>query len=174
MRSYGSNQQLDKDGYRKNVGIIVCNREQQVLWARRTQHDGWQFPQGGIEPRESARDAAFRELYEEIGLSARDVRLLGHTGSWLRYDVPYASKSRSYLRNRQFRGQKQRWFLFQLLSKESQVRLDVSSNPEFDHWQWVDYWRPLEQIVAFKRGVYKEALTQLEPFLVDTQFQDWN
>ena len=68
---------LDRDGYRKNVGIIVCNDNSQVLWARRVRHDGWQFPQGGIEPRESARDAAFRELYEEIGLSPADVRLLG-------------------------------------------------------------------------------------------------
>jgi len=174
MRHHGSNQQIDKDGYRKNVGIIVCNHAQQVLWARRSQHDGWQFPQGGIEPRESAQDAAFRELYEEIGLTSRDVRLLGNTGNWLRYDVPYASKSHRYLRNRPFRGQKQRWFLFQLLSKESRVRLDVSSNPEFDHWRWIDYWRPLEHIVAFKRSVYKEALTELEPFLVDTRIQDFN
>ena len=55
----------------KNVGIIVCNTSNQVLWARRTRHDGWQFPQGGIEPRESAKQAAFRELYEEIGLTER-------------------------------------------------------------------------------------------------------
>ncbi len=168
MRYQGSNQKLDKDGYRKNVGIIVCNSQSQVLWARRTQHDGWQFPQGGIEPRESARDAAFRELYEEIGLKDRDVRLLGNTEDWLRYDVPYVNKSRHYLRSRPFRGQKQRWFLFQLISQESRVRLDLSHKPEFDHWQWVDYWRPLDQIVEFKKNVYRQALTQLEPLLGST------
>ena len=165
MRYHGTYQHLDKDGYRKNVGIIVCNEHNQVLWARRSQHDGWQFPQGGIEPRESAREAAFRELHEEIGLKKMDVKLLGSTGKWLRYDVPYLNKSRSYRKTRPFRGQKQRWFLFQLIAQESRVRLDLSNNPEFDHWQWVDYWRPLEQIVEFKRHVYKEALTQLEPLL---------
>ena len=165
MSYAGSNQNIDRDGYRKNVGIIVCNTSNQVLWARRTRHDGWQFPQGGIEPRESAKQAAFRELYEEIGLTERDVRLLGNTENWLRYDVPYASRSRNYLRTRPFRGQKQRWFLFQLISTESRVRLDLSSNPEFDHWQWVDYWRPLDQIVEFKRNVYRKALTELEPLL---------
>ena len=165
MRYSGQKQLIDRDGYRKNVGIIVCNSVHQVLWARRIRHDGWQFPQGGIEPRESARDAAFRELYEEIGLYPGDVKLLGSTENWLRYDVPYASRSRNYLRTRPFRGQKQRWFLFQLISTESRVRLDLSSNPEFDHWQWVDYWRPLDQIVEFKRNVYKKALTELEPLL---------
>ena len=161
----GDNQQFDRDGYRKNVGIIVCNNFQQVLWARRTRRDGWQFPQGGIEPRESALEAAFRELYEEVGLKSGDVKLLGNTVKWLRYDVPYATKHHHIRRTRQFRGQKQRWFLFKLLAKETSVRLDVTPTPEFDHWRWVDYWSPLEHIVKFKRRVYKQALTELEPML---------
>ena len=168
MNSRGEKQQIDKDGYRKNVGIIVCNSQRKVLWARRARHDGWQFPQGGVEPRESARQAAFRELYEEIGLGESDVRLLGSTVKWLRYEVPYANRSRHYLRSNPFRGQKQRWFLFQLIAKESRVRLDVSRNPEFDSWRWVDYWRPLDQIVDFKRNVYRRALTELEPLLRNT------
>ena len=166
MARVDKNNQIDRDGYRKNVGIIVCNDQAQVLWARRIRHDGWQFPQGGIEPQESARDAAYRELYEEIGLAPHDVRLLGATDRWLRYDVPYAPKTNYFRRNRGFRGQKQRWFLFHLQAEESSVRLDASENPEFDYWQWVDYWRPLQQIVAFKRSVYRRALTELEPLLL--------
>ena len=49
-----------EDGYRPCVGIIVCNIDRQVLWARRARHDGWQFPQGGIEPRETVEQAAYR------------------------------------------------------------------------------------------------------------------
>ncbi len=168
---------IDRDGYRKNVGIIVCNNRRQVLWARRVRHDGWQFPQGGVRPHESAVDAAFRELHEEIGLRAHEVRLLGATDEWLRYEVPYASKTasrtasrtasktRHYRRPRRFRGQKQRWFLFNLIAQESSVRLDHSDTPEFDQWRWVDYWRPLQQIVEFKRLVYEKALTELEPLM---------
>ncbi len=165
MQRIGEKQQIDKDGYRRNVGIIVCNNLQQVLWARRTRHDGWQFPQGGIQARESPLDAALRELHEEIGLESGDVKLLGSTENWLRYDVPYASKFRGHSRTRKFRGQKQRWFLFHLIGNESSVKLDTTRNPEFDRWQWVDYWRPLKQIVEFKRGVYRKALTELEPLL---------
>ena len=161
MRQANDHQQIDRDGYRKNVGIIVCNSRCQVLWARRVRHDGWQFPQGGIKPNESAMDAAFRELQEEIGLSAGDVRLLGATDRWLRYDVPRAATAR----RRRFRGQKQRWFLFKLLAQESSVRLDGSDAPEFDQWRWIDYWGSLQQIVEFKKLVYREALTELEPLL---------
>ena len=165
---------LDRDGYRKNVGIIVCNHRCQVLWARRVRHDGWQFPQGGVKPDESAQEAAFRELQEEIGLAADDVHLIGATDEWLRYEVPYAAKPRTtklrlYRRPRQFRGQKQRWFLFRLLARESSVRLDFSSTPEFDQWRWVDYWYPPEQIVDFKKGVYQKALTELEPLMHQTE-----
>ncbi len=156
---------VDKDGYRKNVGIIVCNHARQVLWARRSRHDGWQFPQGGVEPDESPHEAAFRELYEELGLARKDVKLLGRTGSWLRYDVPHEIRLRRYLQHRPFRGQKQKWFLFQLIAGESRVRLDISENPEFDCWIWVDYWQPLNRIVEFKRQIYKKALTELEPLL---------
>jgi putative (di)nucleoside polyphosphate hydrolase len=171
MGQVANKNNIDRDGYRKNVGIIVCNNRCQVLWARRVRHDGWQFPQGGIEPEESARDAAFRELYEEIGLESSDVHLLGATDNWLRYDVPYAAKSHYYRRTRQFRGQKQRWFLFKLVSQESSVRLDISDTPEFDQWQWVDYWRPLQQIVEFKKSVYRKALTELEPLLQQLEYR---
>lgn len=157
---------IDRDGYRKNVGLIVCNQHRQVLWARRVRHDGWQFPQGGVRPDESAREAAFRELQEEVGLEAGDVHLLGATDKWLKYEVPYTAKVRHYRRTRQFRGQKQRWFLFQLIARESSVRLDISNTPEFDQWQWVDYWSPLQQIVEFKKMVYQKALTELEPLML--------
>ncbi|WP_424947133.1 RNA pyrophosphohydrolase [Candidatus Spongiihabitans sp.] len=165
MQYHSQKQQIDQQGYRKNVGIIVCNNQHQVLWARRAKHDGWQFPQGGVERGESALDAAFRELHEEVGLASAHVKLLGSTENWLRYEVPYATKNQHYLTTKQFRGQKQRWFLFHLLAEESCVKLDIAKNPEFDRWRWVDYWRPLAEIVEFKRGVYKKALTELESLL---------
>lgn len=151
---------LDRDGYRANVGIIVCNHSSQVLWARRIRHDGWQFPQGGVERKESPRQAAYRELFEEVGLYPHQVRLLGITQKWYRYDVPNRPNNR-------FRGQKQQWFLFHLTGEDEDVCLDRSHKPEFDGWCWVDYWHPLNNIISFKRGVYKEALSELEPIMLD-------
>ena len=76
---------IDKDGFRPNVGIILCNDDNQVLWAQRAQHDSWQFPQGGIKAHETAEQAAYRELMEEGGLSPQHVELLATTRNWLRY-----------------------------------------------------------------------------------------
>ncbi|STU38626.1 adenosine (5')-pentaphospho-(5'')-adenosine pyrophosphohydrolase [Klebsiella pneumoniae] len=76
---------IDDDGYRPNVGIVICNRQGQVMWARRYGQHSWQFPQGGINPGESAEQAMYRELFEEVGLSRKDVRILASTRNWLRY-----------------------------------------------------------------------------------------
>ena len=48
---------IDFDGYRPNVGIVICNRKGQVLWAKRYGQNSWQFPQGGINDNESAEQA---------------------------------------------------------------------------------------------------------------------
>lgn len=161
MKNDPTSSSIDDEGYRANVAIVVCNGYGQVLWARRSRRDGWQFPQGGMEGDETAEQAAFRELYEEIGLLPEHVRLVGRTYSWLRYDVPgFGMRAR----RSNFRGQKQLWFLFQMLGKDSDVRLDCVDKPEFDRWRWVDYWDPVERIVSFKRDVYQSALSELEPF----------
>jgi putative (di)nucleoside polyphosphate hydrolase len=162
MRESG-HRSIDSDGYRPNVGIILCNGDDQVLWARRRRHDGWQFPQGGVEKGESIIDAVYRELFEEVGLLPTHVEVIGCTQQWLRYDVP-----RNYLRSSgiAFRGQKQMWYLLRMLADDTEVCLDHSEQPEFDEWRWVDYWLPLEQIVPFKRTVYRRALTELEPMLI--------
>ncbi len=154
---------IDADGFRPNVGIILCNRQGRVFWARRIGQDAWQFPQGGIQRRESPEEAMFRELREETGLAPDDVDLLGSSRRWLRYRLPrHLIRRHSYPR---CIGQKQRWFLLRLVAGEEAVRLDASGHPEFDTWRWVDYWRPAEEVVSFKRGVYRRALEEFEGLL---------
>lgn len=154
---------IDGDGFRPNVGIIVANDHGQVLWARRYGHDAWQFPQGGIIDGESPEQAMYRELREEIGLEPQDVELLAQTKGWLRYRLP-----RRFIRNDKpplCIGQKQRWFLLRLISDEAHIKLDIQKPAEFDRWQWVSYWYPLDQVVSFKREVYRKALKELQPRL---------
>jgi len=162
---------IDEQGYRPNVGIILSNPEGQVLWARRCGHSGWQFPQGGIKLNETPEQALYRELEEEVGLTREHVRLLGRTQDWLRYDIP--PQFQRVPRRGNFRGQKQIWYLLRLIGSDDDVRLNACDRPEFDCWCWVNYWRPLDEIVEFKRAVYERALRELEPLLVRRATDGW-
>ncbi len=149
---------IDDDGYRPNVGIVICNQQGQVLWARRYGQHSWQFPQGGINRGESSEQAMYRELFEEVGLGRKDVRILATTRNWLRYKLP----------KRLVRwdikpiciGQKQRWFLLQLICRDSDINMKRSNTPEFDDWRWVSYWYPVRQVVSFKRDVYRKVMKE--------------
>jgi putative (di)nucleoside polyphosphate hydrolase len=152
---------IDAQGFRANVGIIVINDHGAVLLAGRAGRSGWQFPQGGIHPDETPEEAMFRELEEELGLAPGDVVVEGSTASWLRYRLP-----ERYVRRHSHPrciGQKQRWFLLRLAADEGRVRLDAMPRPEFDRWRWVDYWRPVKEVIYFKRRVYVRALHELGP-----------
>jgi putative (di)nucleoside polyphosphate hydrolase len=140
--------------------MVVANDRGQVLWARRVGgRDAWQFPQGGINRGESPEQALYRELHEEIGLTTDAVELLGCTRGWLRYRLPKALIRKG--QNPVCIGQKQKWFLLRLLADDTQVRFDQNEKPEFDHWQWVSYWYPLNQVISFKREVYRRAMKEL-------------
>lgn len=157
---------IDTDGYRPNIGIIIASPDSRVLWARRCGQDGWQFPQGGIKFQESIEQALYRELQEEVGLLPHHVAVVGRTRDWLRYEIPDRFRRTSAPQARAvFKGQKQIWFLLRMLCPESEVRLDATTSPEFDAWRWVEYWSPVDEIVAFKRQVYRSALTELAPLL---------
>ena len=79
---------IDRDGFRPNVGIIICNDQNRLFWGRRVGQDAWQFPQGGINDDETAEEAMYRELEEEVGLKPHHVEVLGRTNKWLRYRLP--------------------------------------------------------------------------------------
>jgi putative (di)nucleoside polyphosphate hydrolase len=154
---------IDSDGFRPNVGIIIFNLKGQLLWAKRLGQDAWQFPQGGVQSNESPEEAALRELNEEVGLDPEDVEIIACTQKWLRYRLP----KHLVRQNSQpvCIGQKQKWYLMKLLSDTEKIRFDLGDKPEFDHWRWVNYWYPVDQVVSFKRKVYRKALEELiRPF----------
>ncbi len=155
---------IDRRGFRLNVGIILANDANEVFWGKRPGYqDAWQFPQGGVNPYETLLETMYRELTEEIGLLATDVEFLGVTKRWLYYRLPYC-----FQRHHQKPlciGQKQKWFLLRLITDESKIRFDQTDSPEFTDWRWADYWHPLQQVIAFKREVYKKALIELQPLL---------
>ena len=152
---------IDFDGYRPNVGIVICNDKGQVLWAKRYGQNSWQFPQGGINDNETPEQAMFRE----VGLTPKDVRVLYASKQWLRYKLPkrllrHDSKPMCI-------GQKQRWFLLQLVTDIKNINMQCSKTPEFDGWRWVSFWYPVRQVVSFKKEVYRKAMKEFAAVLFE-------
>ncbi len=150
---------IDDEGFRANVGIILTDDRGKLMIAGRAGSKGWQFPQGGMLLGEDAEQAMYRELREEVGLEANDVEILGVTTGWLRYRLPD-----KFIRRNSMPlcvGQKQRWFMLQLRSSPDKVRFDLCDAPEFDRARWVDFGRPVNEVIYFKRRVYARALHEL-------------
>jgi putative (di)nucleoside polyphosphate hydrolase len=152
-----------KEGYRPNVAMVVLNSKNKVLICRRTNTKTWQFPQGGVDNNENLEKAMYRELLEEVGLRKDDVQYIGESDDTIIYDIP--KTIRSNVLGGKFKGQEQKWFLLRIKNDDHEIRLDYEAFPEFDTFEWVSFWQPIDRIVDFKREAYRKALSELR-FLI--------
>jgi len=145
----------DHDAYRPGIGIMLLNRRGEVLVARRVDVPGeaWQMPQGGIDDGEEPRDAAHRELKEELGVD--QAVIVAESKGWLRYDLP--SDLIDKARHRHWRGQRQRWFVMRFTGDDRDINV-ATEHPEFDAWKWVPVTQLPDLVVSFKRQVYVDLL----------------
>lgn len=58
-------------------GVLVVNDKNQVLLQRRSDNGQWCIPGGALEPLETYKEAATRELQEEVGITVKNLRLFG-------------------------------------------------------------------------------------------------
>ena len=59
------------------AGAAIFNDDGQILLVKRADNRKWGFPAGGVEPNESAAEAAVRETKEEAGVDVRVDELIG-------------------------------------------------------------------------------------------------
>jgi putative (di)nucleoside polyphosphate hydrolase len=155
------------------VGVVLFNADglvwvgrHQPKWARDREGFAddcfWQLPQGGIEPREPSREAAFRELWEETGV--RNASLIAEIPGWLTYELP--SELIGIALKGKYAGHRLRWYAMRFEGRDSEIDIGAkgSMKPEFDSWQWV----PLSEIaglaIDFRRPVYEEVAQEFAPF----------
>ncbi len=152
-------EEIKKLPYRPCVGVMLVNGEGHVFVGQRIDSEvaAWQMPQGGVDEGESPREAAFRELWEETGVTADLVTVEAETQGWVTYDLPYNLVPKLW--NARFRGQKQKWFLFRFHGTDSDVNI-VSEHQEFSEWRWLPPKELPGAIVPFKRAVYESVLSE--------------
>lgn len=155
--------------YRPCVGVMVLNAAGHVWIGRRikgktpTGEVGgwWQMPQGGIDDGEDPGRAALRELHEETGIQAANVKMIGESKSWHTYDLPPELLGVAW--KGKYRGQRQKWFALRYDGTGADIQLvpdDPKHKPEFDAWKWVAPNAVVDLIVPFKRDVYRAVMAE--------------
>lgn len=154
--------------FRNAVGIVVFNKDKKVLmcarkdFAPKIKH--WQFPQGGVEPKETILDAAKRELAEETSISS--VRFVASLNTPLFYKFPKNILEKLKNRKPLYEGQKMHWLLFYFYGQEEEINLQTKI-PEFIDWQWTDIVSAPQKIVYFKKRVYKTVVRKFSSLIED-------
>jgi len=116
--------------YRKAVFMVVYSKEKDkisyLILKRKLHWRGWEFPKGGMERRESYKDAVKREIKEETGQKILKIKSFDISGKY-KYDKKYKDRP-CYM------GQTYR--LFSVLVKKGKINLD---NLEHSNHKWVSF-----------------------------------
>ena len=141
--------------YRPCVGIMLFNRDGKVFVGKRIDQtvEGWQMPQGGIDKGETPRQAALRELLEEVGTDRAEI--IGEMDDWVTYDLPEHLVGVAF--KGKYKGQRQKWFALRFTGQDREIDL-TAHEPEFSAFQWVSLDALPELIVPFKREIYKAVI----------------
>ena len=146
--------------YRKCVGMLILNEINEILVGRRIDHPSgfWQMPQGGIDNNEVPKEAVWREMMEEIGTN--NAKLIYTSSQWLSYEIPKDTLKTLPWGNK-YIGQTQKWFVFQFSGVDSEINVSTE-NPEFSEWKWANNKTLIENVVPFKKDLYKKILKEFK------------
>jgi putative (di)nucleoside polyphosphate hydrolase len=122
----------------------------------------WQMPQGGIDTGETPRQAALRELREEIGTDRVDI--IAESRGWFEHDVPVEIAQE--MMGGRYRGNRQKWFAMRFTGTNADINL-ATQHPEFDAWQWVSPEQLPELVVPFMRRLYLDILAGFREFWLE-------
>lgn len=139
--------------YRPNVAAILCRPDGMILVAERARFKGaWQFPQGGVDEGESAEDALFREVEEEIGVRRELITIRSRRDGY-RYAFP-----KGRLKYGIYGGQEQTYFLCLFHGSDQDIDLDTH-NREFGRWKWIlPHEFDMRWVPRFKQRVYRAVM----------------
>lgn len=148
--------------YRPNAAVIITNEEGQVLLCERN-FPGYadntvQTVQGGIDPGETPREAAEREMMEELGVTKEDFEIIDELDETFTYEwqKEYLEESRTLYPDSPYIGQEQHFFLA-MFNGDVQFDLDAHHR-EFHAVRWGTPQELIDGIWEPKRKGTKAAL----------------
>lgn len=136
------------ENYRNSVFIVVYkkidNEIKYLVLKRKLHWTGWEFPKGGIEPREKIKEAIKRELKEETGQFPIN-------SSVQKYNFSGKYKYKKQPQGRKFIGQ-----TFSLYSAEIEDEKIILDKREHSDYLWLSFSE------AYKKLTYRNQKKSLE------------
>lgn len=156
--------------FRNNAVAVAVNRENKILLCKRvanfrgagtkeSQHNYWQFPQGGLDENEDIIPGAARELQEETGIVTVEplgVAEFEHSYEWLNGGRAVLFNSRIY------KGQEQQTVFFRFTGPDEEIKVD---GIEFEDYAWLTPGEVLDRIAPERRHHAAAVLGELQALL---------
>lgn len=135
--------------------MVLFNSDGLVFVAERndTLESIWQLPQGGVDKGESPKDAALRELLEEIGTSS--AVFLKQKNIETLYDWPDFMTEEP--QKKKYKGQRVKLVALQFTGFDENINLNTEF-PEFRNWKWVVLEDLPKMTAVFKKPLYELAV----------------
>ena len=154
-----SNINLETLPYRDGVGVVLLNKDNKVFVAKRIDNSKnfWQMTQGGKNKGEKNLDAALRELCEET--SIKNVTMIKEIEGTISYNLP--KNLLGIIWKGKYKGQIQKWFIMKFNGKDEEINLKTKK-PEFLEWKWIDIDKITDNVVDFKKDVYKKLKSEIK------------
>jgi len=133
--------------FERAAGVIVYRanpgKSRHYLLLHHTNGGHWYFPKGHLEPGESTKDGALRELQEETGIT--QIELIDHFVERIEYDLPPP------------RGRKEVLFYLGCTQQEA-----IQLSQEHDRYVWLSYLEARARL-TYENG--RVMLDRVEAFL---------
>lgn len=145
---------IDDPDYRANVGIMLVNKNHQILAGEAIHYPReWMMPQGGIDAGETPQQAMQRELVEETSITCDEVTFIRENDDWLsyRFREPLFKDGALYI------GQRQKWFLLEYNGPLPDAKTTIDQ--EFLQFRWVDTEWLIQHTTRFKTDVYRTIIS---------------
>ena len=144
----------------RSAGAVVFRRENKKIKYLLIQYGWghWEFPRGLIEKRESLKEAAKREIEEEVGI--KDIQFIPGFKEWIKFFFKLTpKKNQRFLTGRE--GKNIMKIATFLLAETKTKKIKLSY--EHKDYAWLEYKEALEKL-TFKNA--KEILKKANQFLM--------
>lgn len=151
--------------FRKGVSALIINKKNEFLLINLESFEDKYFaiPGGGVEQGETLEKAVYREIYEELGIRQKNLRIVGQSNVPVRFKFKVIKLNRDGV---EYNGSERYFFGFRFISQDSEIKL---LDGEIRSYKWVSY-DDLEDYLLFDNQLAEttEKILELFPFVKKT------